>query len=155
LTASSRPGNGAPTNNPGGRDEAHEYFEHDADFGVVGRGPTLEEAFVEAARATFALMVEPTEVHPTGEVEVAFEESDVEIALVRWLNGLLGEARVRNLALADFELRRSGEHWVGRGRGDPWSRHQERGTEVKGATLTMLAVHRVNGGWEARCVVDV
>jgi len=26
---------------------------------------------------------------------------------------------------------------------------------VKGATLTMLSVQPVDGGWEARCVVDV
>jgi SHS2 domain-containing protein len=31
----------------------------------------------------------------------------------------------------------------------------ERGTEVKGATLTMLSVRRADGGWEARCVIDV
>lgn len=151
MTASSEPGNGSLTNSPG----THEYFEHDADFGIVGRGPTPQAAFVEAARAMFALMVEPCDVQPTAEVEVSFEEADDEIALVRWLNGLLGEARVSNLALADFELRRDGDRWIGRGWGDPWSRHAERGTEVKGATLTMLAVRPVRGGWEARCVVDV
>ena len=31
----------------------------------------------------------------------------------------------------------------------------ERGVDVKGATLTMLSVAPTDGGWEARCVVDV
>lgn len=131
------------------------YFEHDADFGVVGRGSTPESALVEAARATFALMVDPAEVRQTDDVTVEFEEPDLELALVRWLNALLAEARVRGLALAGFAIERRGDRWYGRGRGDPWSHHHERGTEVKGATLTMLEVGEIDGGWEARCVVDV
>ena len=30
---------------------AHGYFEHDADIGIIGRGATVEEAFVSAAGA--------------------------------------------------------------------------------------------------------
>jgi SHS2 domain-containing protein len=26
---------------------------------------------------------------------------------------------------------------------------------VKGATLTMLSVRQTDGGWEARCIIDV
>jgi SHS2 domain-containing protein len=38
-----------------GQAGSHDYFDHDADVGIVGRGSTLEEAFEAAARATFAL----------------------------------------------------------------------------------------------------
>jgi SHS2 domain-containing protein len=31
----------------------------------------------------------------------------------------------------------------------------ERGTQVKGATLTALSVRQQGEGWEARCVVDL
>lgn len=131
------------------------YFEHDADIGVIGRGPTLENALVAAAAATFAIMVHPAQVRPLARVLVDFEESDPEYALVRWLNELLAEARMHGFALARFRLARTGDHWRGEALGEPWRDDFVRGTEVKGATLTGLAVSEIAGGWEARCVVDV
>jgi SHS2 domain-containing protein len=138
---------------PATRDAA--YFEHDADVGVIGRGPTIEDALVSAAEAMFAIMVNLGEVRPREQVSVTFQESDPEYALVRWLNGLLAEARAGGLALARFRLARSGDQWHGEAAGEPWRDALTRGTEVKGATLTGLAVEEIPGGWEARCVVDV
>ena len=131
------------------------YFDHDADVGVFGRGATIEQAFENAARATFALMWEPRVVAMRDEVEVEFAEADVELALVTWLNALLGQAAARHLALADFTLARDGDRWRGRARGESWRDDLPRGTGVKGATLTALSVRPVDGGFDARCVVDV
>jgi SHS2 domain-containing protein len=131
------------------------YFDHDADVGVFGRGATIEQAFENAARATFALMWEPRDVAMRDEVEVEFAEADVELALVTWLNALLGQAAARHLALADFTLARDGDRWRGRARGESWRDDLPRGTGVKGATLTALSVRPVDGGFDARCVVDV
>jgi SHS2 domain-containing protein len=131
------------------------YFEHDADIGVIGRGPTIEDALVAAAAAVFAIMVHPAEVRSTARISVTFEERDPEYALVRWLNELLAEARAHGLALACFRLARTGDHWHGEATGEPWRQDFARGTEVKGATLTGLSVKEIPGGWEARCVVDV
>jgi SHS2 domain-containing protein len=131
------------------------YFDHDADVGVFGRGTTIEQAFENAARATFALMWEPRDVAMREEIEVRFEEADVELALVTWMNALLGQAAARRLALADFALERVGDRWRGRAWGEPWRDDLPRGTGVKGATLTALSVSAVDGGFDARCVVDV
>ena len=131
------------------------YFDHDADVGIVGRGATLEAAFEAAARSMFALQTDLAQVRPRERLVVEFLEADPEIALVRWLNGLLGRAHERGLALARFALRRNGDQWHGEGWGEPWRAGLERGTGVKGATLTMLSVARDAAGWEARCVVDV
>jgi len=131
------------------------YFEHDADIGVVGRGATIEASFEAAARATFAIMTEIGRVREVESVTLEFEEADDEIALVRWLNLLLGSARERGLVFARFWLERDGVRWRGGASGEPWRAELERGVEVKGATLTMLSVKRANGFWEARCVVDV
>lgn len=150
-----------------------DYFEHDADFGVVGRGPNVETAFVQAARAMFAIMVELDALRDGEHLAFEFEETDLELALVEWLNRLLAEARCRGLALGRFALRRpltppspprgrgKGEgatvrgQWHGEAWGQRWNDRLARGTEVKGATLTMLSVRQVAGQWEARCVVDV
>ena len=137
-------------------DEGYSYFEHDADVGVVGRGETPERAFEAAARAVFALMAEPASLGETREASVSFVEEDLELALVEWLNALLGAAREQGAVFRRFSLARDGARWTGRAWGEPWRDDMERGTEVKGATLTMLAVRQADSaGWEARCVVDV
>lgn len=131
------------------------YFEHGADIGVVGHGASLEAAFVGAAAAMFAIMAQPGEVEESLSVEIGFDEPDVELALVTWLNRLLAEARLHGAVFSRFELARRGDHYEGRAFGGKWNPAIERGTEVKGATLTALSVKQDEKGWEARCVVDV
>jgi SHS2 domain-containing protein len=134
---------------------SYDYFEHDADIGVIGRGGTLEQAFESAAGATFAIMADPVSLGEALEVEVAFVEDDVEFALVQWLNALIGAAREQGAVFRRFALSRQGSRWLGRAWGERWRDDLERGVEVKGATLTMLSVKATEAGWEARCVVDV
>jgi SHS2 domain-containing protein len=136
--------------------ETFDYFEHGADVGVVGRGASMEQAFVSAAQAVFALMTELGAVQRLEQVSFEFEEDDAELALVRWLNLLLAHAHDRDLALGAFALRHEADRWHGEAWGEAWREGLERGTGVKGATLTMLSVRCSGaGGWEARCVVDV
>lgn len=130
-------------------------FEHGADFGIFGRGPDPASAFCAAAEAMFALVTDPAAVAPVETIVFDFEEADLEIALVRWLNLLLSHAADRGLALGRFALERSGALWKGSARGERWREGLERGTDVKGATLTMLSVKRSGDAWDARCVVDV
>jgi SHS2 domain-containing protein len=133
----------------------YDYFDHDADTGVIGRGETLEQAFAHAAEATFALMCDPMLVAMKERIDFEFFEDDRELALAIWLNQLLAQASARGLALARFELTRQHAHWRGTAWGEPWHAGLERGTQVKGATLTALQVIESANGWEARCVVDL
>lgn len=133
----------------------HAFFAHDADIGIIGRGASLEEAFETAAAAMFSIMTDPAGVRAARTVTIEFEEADTELALVRWLNSLLAAARENGMVFAAFHLERSGAVWRGSASGESWHDGLERGVEVKGATLTMLAVSRAQAGWEARCVVDV
>jgi len=135
--------------------ESIAYFEHDADMGIIGRGARIEEAFEHAASAVFAAMTDLGKVRPETSVAIEFEEADPELALVTWLNRLLGQARSSSLIFGHFHLRRDGARWSGTAEGEPWRADMERGVEVKGATLTGLAVTHQGGLWEARCVVDV
>ena len=135
--------------------DSYAYFEHGADMGIVGRGERIEEAFEQAATAMFAIMADPAPIRPQTRVAIEFEEGDAELALVTWLNQLLGQARSRALIFGRFHLRRDGACWSGTAEGEPWRADLERGVEVKGATLTQLAVKQQDGIWEARCVVDV
>jgi SHS2 domain-containing protein len=133
----------------------HGTFEHGADFGIWGRGESLTAAFCEAAQAMFALVSDLARVKPGVTVFFDFEEADVELALVRWLNLLLFHAADQGLVLSRFHLEREGDRWKGSASGESWREGLERGTDVKGATLTMLSVKQDRGAWDARCVVDV
>lgn len=135
--------------------ETYGYFDHDADIGIIGRGNTLEHAFESAAQAMFAIMIDIAALQPEITVRFTFEEADVELALVSWLNLLLAHAREQCTVFSHFRLRREEGRWHGEASGQRWNRDMERGVEVKGATLTMLAVEQTPDGWEARCIVDV
>ncbi len=131
------------------------YFDHDADVGIIGRGNTLEQAFESAARAMFGVMVDVAAVRNESMVHFDFDETDAELALVTWLNLLLAHARESQMVFGHFHVRHEGNTWHCEAEGQRWEREMERGTEVKGATLTMLSVKQNAGMWEARCVVDV
>lgn len=131
------------------------YFDHDADIGIIGRGETIENCFANAAYAMFSLMVDVANVHLIQIITFEFEEEDIELALVTWLNLVLTKAHEHNLMFGDFRLTHEGKIWKGTVSGEPWRKNIDRGIEVKGATLTMLSVKKIDHLWEARCVVDV
>ena len=135
--------------------EEYAYFDHDADIGIIGKGPTLEAAFESAAKAMFAIMAEKVPEPLEIEISFVFEEEDSEFALIHWLNYLLAHAQSRSIILGRFELRREGVLWSAKAWGAPWKKEIIRGVEVKGATLTMLSVEEKAGLWQARCIVDV
>lgn len=131
------------------------YFEHDADIGIIGQGSTIEQAFEAAAQAVFAIVTNLDAVQPNTPVDFNFEEDDLELALVTWLNLLLGKARELGMIFCRFRVQRRGSQWHAEALGEKWRTDLEHGVEVKGATLTMLSVKQIGADWEARCVVDV
>jgi hypothetical protein len=64
----------------------YSYFDHDADIGIIGCGGTLEQAFESAAHAMFSIMSDIARLRSDITAQVDFEEADVELALVTWLN---------------------------------------------------------------------
>ncbi|WP_304054993.1 archease [Nitrosomonas communis] len=131
------------------------YFEHDADVGIIGCGSTIEQAFEVAAQAMFAIVTNLDTVQPDVSIAFEFEEDDLELALVTWLNLLLGKARELGMIFCRFHVHHQGKLWHAEVRGEKWHADLEHGVEVKGATLTMLSVKQIGAMWEARCVVDV
>lgn len=131
------------------------YFEHDADIGIIGRGSTLEQAFEAAAQAVFGIVTPLGKVELNTAITIEFEEADVELALVTWLNQLLGKARELGMVFGRFHVQRQDNQWSAEALGEKWRDGLERGVEVKGATLTMLSVKQTGEMWEARCIVDV
>ena len=134
-----------------------EHFDHGADIGVRGMGPTKQAAFEQIALALTGVTTDPTTVRPQVAVEIGCEAPTDELLVVDWLNALVYEMATRHMLFASFAVTIEGS----RLRATAWgervdaARH-EPAVEVKGATYTELRVGRQDdGGWLAQCVVDV
>ena len=138
--------------------EAHwEHFDHGADIGVRGVGPTKQAAFEQIALALTGVMTDPTTVRPQVAVEIGCEAPTDELLVVDWLNALVYEMATRHMLFAAFAVAIDGSHLQATAWGErvDAARH-EPAVEVKGATFTELRVGRQDaGGWLAQCVVDV
>ena len=65
---------------------SYEYFEHQADIGIRGKGNTLAEAFEQAALAMFEIMVDTIDLNPTESQIVEIEADNSEELLISWLS---------------------------------------------------------------------
>lgn len=134
-----------------------EHFEHRADVGVLGIGPTLAASFEQAALALTAVLTDPAGVRPVETVSLECEASDPETLLVAWLDAVVYEMATRRMVFGRFEVTVEGNRLRGSATGEPVdvARHAP-AVEVKGATYTGLEVRQgPEGTWRARCVVDV
>lgn len=132
------------------------HLPHDADIGLVGIGPTKAEAFRQAALALTAVVTDLDRVKPVTTVEIACEAPADDYLLLDWLNALIYEMAVRDMIFGDFRVEVTDGHLRAAATGElvePGRHHPA--VEVKGATMTDLAVTRIPGGWQAQCVVDV
>ncbi len=132
------------------------YFEHEADVGIAGRGKTLAEAFQEAAKAMFNLMVDIQKVKPASSFKISCEAANDEELFVEWLNALLAEADIQSAVFCEFEVAIRNNKLSGTAKGEKLNpeKHSVK-TEVKAATYSQLRIEKKNGEFIARCVVDV
>lgn len=133
-----------------------EHFPHDADIGVRGWGPTVAEAFQQAACALTAVITDAG-VRPQNSVTIACEAPDIEVLFVEWLNAIIYEMAVRKMLFCRFDVRIEGTRLEATLWGEPVDviRHAP-ACEPKGATFTALKVAEdADGTWSAGCIVDV
>jgi tRNA nucleotidyltransferase (CCA-adding enzyme) len=134
-----------------------EHFEHGADIGVRGIGPTRAEAFAQAALALTAVLTDPAGVVPRQAVPIRCAAPDDELLLLAWLNAVVSEMAVRRMVFGRFAVTLDDGRLEATAWGEPLdpARH-EPAVEVKGATCTQLRVAPMPGGdWLAQTVVDV
>jgi tRNA nucleotidyltransferase (CCA-adding enzyme) len=134
-----------------------EHFDHGADIGVRGIGPTKAAAFEQAALALTAVITDPERIEPIERVFISCEAGDDEQLLAAWLNAIVSQMAVRRMLFKCYEVELQGGRLTGMAIGERISpeRHQP-AVEVKGATYTTLRVERTSDGeWLAQTVVDV
>jgi len=134
-----------------------ELFQHDADVGIRGYGPTPAAAFEQAALALTAAVCEPSQVAERETLHVACDASDREMLFVNWIDSLIYEMATRRMLFSRFHIviRDLSLEATVAGEALDVTRHQP-AVEVKGATLTELRVAEDRPGvWTAQCVIDV
>jgi len=140
------------------RNKGHwEHFPHEADMGIRGIGPTLEEALAQAAVALTAVITDPDKVLPKETVTITAADPDPELLFVDFLNAVIFEMADRRMLFGEFHVVLDDGRLTAAARGEAVDveRHQP-AVEVKGATYTGLAVKRLeDGSWLAQCIVDV
>ena len=143
-----------------------ETFAHKADIGIRGKGQTIQEAFMECAKALASVMANVRLIEPKKSHVINSKAKDLESLLISFLSELLfmkdskkmlyskyrvmvKEIPVASGALKEFELKAVcfGEKI------DP--KKHELMTDVKAATYTELSVKKEDGQWIAQCIVDV
>ena len=81
-----------------------EFLEHTADVYVVAYGKTLEEAFENAASATFETMTDTKKVEPRVEDEIEVEGHDEKALLYNWLEELIVKFEITENLYSRFEI---------------------------------------------------
>lgn len=134
-----------------------EHFEHKADIGIRGIAPTLSEAFEQAALAMTSVICDLDLIHEHQSIEVSCQADDIDYLFLDWINELIYLMAVKGLLFKRFQVVINGNLLIATASGESAApaKHQP-AVEIKGATLTELAVRQTEDGlWLAQCVVDV
>jgi SHS2 domain-containing protein len=124
-----------------------ELIEHTADVGIVACGADVKEAFANAARGMFSLIVEPGSIRDTTHRDIEVTAPDEESLLVAWLNELIYLFDAETMLFSRFNITELGDTRLkARAYGEPVdeSRHRLK-TGIKAATYHMVEVARDNG----------
>jgi tRNA nucleotidyltransferase (CCA-adding enzyme) len=134
-----------------------EHFEHEADIGIRGIAPTLEQAFEQAAIAMTAVVTHIDSVSASKVISIYCEAPDNELLLVSWLNELIYEMSVQGVLFNRFEVVIDDDTLSAIAYGEAVDRQKHQpAVEIKGATFTELRVYQqADDTWVAQCVVDV
>jgi tRNA nucleotidyltransferase (CCA-adding enzyme) len=134
-----------------------EHFEHEADIGIRGIAPTLEQAFEQAAIAMTAVMTDPARVLDLKTINIKCMAPDTELLLVNWIDELVYTMAVQGLLFSRYQVIINNGNLSATAFGEAIDRQKHQpAVEIKGATFTELRVYQqTDKSWVAQCVVDV
>lgn len=132
-----------------------EYFEHTADVGIRAWGPTMGDAFAEAAKGLVANMVDVARATSVGEARLDVQAENLERLLFHFLDDVLDLFYTRLWVITDAEVRLEGEtRLVATLRGETYdaARHGHV-HEIK--AMTYHEMHVTRDPPEVRVIVDI
>jgi SHS2 domain-containing protein len=135
-----------------------EFFEHTADIGVHVTGATLNELFVNAARAMYAALGKLEKTNVRDQKPLAIEAASLEDMLHDWLSELLYDVEAEHVVYDEFEIHELSPQRLSATLGGAevdFSRSQTN-EEIKAVTYHQLRVEQLaDGSWRATVIFDV
>jgi SHS2 domain-containing protein len=135
----------------------HEFFDHTADIGIRGRGPTLAGLCVAMAQGLVELIAEDSALEPVEPRPIDLAAGDAQALLLRWLKELLYWFSTDRFLPVRYEFTDATPTRLrGRVLGDTFdpARHTQ-GREVKAITRHALKVQQDAQGWTGEVIVDI
>jgi SHS2 domain-containing protein len=139
------------------REHRFEIIEHTADFGVIGKGGTMAEAFENAAFGMFSIVADLDKYQPTKQQSITVVGTDDVALLERFLSSLLVIFDGDCLLPLDFEITE-----ISMGRLTCWISTRPIaddvewfGPTVKAVTFHEMAVENHGEEWTAKAIFDV
>jgi SHS2 domain-containing protein len=133
------------------------HFDHKADIGIEGTGPSMEIAFAQAGLALNAVISDLNSVRPVSGRSVECTGDDPELLFFDFINELIFLISTEAMLFSQVDVKIKGSKLEARLLGEAINpeRHDP-AVEVKGASFNGLVVRQDEKGlWIARCVVDV
>ena len=143
------------------KDKRFEFLEHTADVYVAAYGATLEEAFENAALATFETMTDSRKIEQKIKDTVKIEATDEQALLYSWLEQLLIVFETKGNLYSGFEIpkiekTKDGFAFTATIRGEPFNpqKHPQR-VGIKAVTYHRMEIDRRAGGVSVRFILDI
>ena len=138
-----------------------EFLEHTADAYVAAYGATLEEAFENAALATFEVMTDTKKIAQKIEDRVKVEASDEQALLYTWLEQLLINFETKGnlysrFKISKIEQTKKGFMFIARMFGESFNpeRHPQK-VGIKAITYHRMEIDRKPGMVSVKFILDI
>jgi SHS2 domain-containing protein len=144
-----------------GHRKRFKFLEHIGDAYIEAYGPSLEEAYCNAALAMFEVMTDTRKVEPKFEQSITVEGHDLKSLLYSWLESLLVKFEVENRLFSRFIVEKinfeSGRFILEArvfGEDIDHKRHPSK-TEVKAVTYHLMEIERCGPESRLRFLLDL
>ncbi len=142
-------------------ESGYRFLEHTSDAHIEAWGPTLEEAFVQAAMGFYEIMLNSESIEPRIEEVVNVEGHDEKELLYNWLEALLLKFDIDEMTYSQYKMTtisaQPGQLTLhAEISGEKYDR-QKHGTkvEIKGITYHLMAIERQPGRATVRFILDL
>jgi len=139
------------------REHKFEMLEHTADVGVIGRGPTMADAFESVAYGMFSIMADLQRYQPTALRQVSAAGSDEVELLQSFLSQLIILFDAEGVLPLEFEITQ-----ISLGRLTCRVRVRTMGPDIewlgpsiKAVTYHQMVVESKDSEWRAQAIFDV
>ncbi len=142
-------------------DTGYRFLEHTSDAFIEAWGPTLEEAFIQAAHGFYETMLSSESVEPKTTELVRVEGHDEKELFYNWLEALLLKFDIDGIAYSEFNINSISEQsglltLHAKIRGEKYVRRKHGAkVEVKGITYHLMTIDTRPGRITIRFILDL